>query len=90
MTVHKEVGHLIDFYMLQLYNQVETQYNTYEELFIKATGPYFNGTSIKEIAARGVPLKKLVVGKPILPADATNTGWVNQEHLGTWALKAYE
>lgn len=76
--------------MIQFYNQVETQYNTYDELFIKATGPYFNGTAIKEIKARGVPYNKLVAGKPILTTDATNTGWVSQTDLGTWASKAYD
>lgn len=90
MTIHREVGHLIDFYMLQCYNQVDTRYDSYEELFTNATGVDFNKTSIKEIADRGVPLKKLVVGKPILPTDATNTGYVEQSDLGAWALQAYE
>jgi len=30
------------------------------------------------------------VGKPILRSDASNTGWVNQTHLGQWSLKAFE
>lgn len=39
---------------------------------------------------RGVPLKKLVVGKPIVHADAYNTGWISQGNLGQWAKRAFE
>jgi chitinase len=90
ITVHQQVGHLIDFYMVQFYNQVDTRYDSFEELFLHATGPDFSGTAVKEIAARGIPLKKLVVGKPILPSDASNTGYVPQEKLGKWAEQAYD
>ena len=38
ITVHKQVGSLIDFYMVQFYNQVDSKYDNYEELFIHATG----------------------------------------------------
>lgn len=44
--VHQQVGHLIDFYNVQFYNQGNTQYNTYTELFETATG-FFSGTSVK-------------------------------------------
>jgi chitinase len=87
--VHEAVGHLIDFYLVQFYNQVESKYDSYNELFIHATGPYFNGTAVKEIAAKGIPLNKIVVGKPILPSDASNTGWISSEDLGKFALEAY-
>lgn len=43
-----------------------------------------------EIAARGIPLKKIVVGKPVVEGDAANTGYVCQEDLGVWATKAYD
>ena len=33
MKVHEEVGNLIDFYNVQFYNQGDTQYNSYTELF---------------------------------------------------------
>lgn len=45
ITIHREVGKMIDFYNVQFYNQGNTQYNTYNELFIKATGT-FSGTSL--------------------------------------------
>jgi len=57
-------------------------------LFIKSNG-YFNATSVKEIAARGVPLKKLVVGKPASRADVVNTGYVDSLSLGSWTSQAY-
>lgn len=36
-----------------------------------------------------MPLNKIVVAKPILTTDATNTGWVSQTDLGEWVTKAY-
>lgn len=45
VTVHREVGHLIDFYNVQFYNQGNSEYNTYDELFNHATG-FFSGTSV--------------------------------------------
>ena len=45
-TVHDRVGNTIDFYTIQFYNQGNTNYESYQELFIKATG-VFSGTSIK-------------------------------------------
>jgi len=88
-TVDKAVGDMIDFYFIQFYNQGLTSYDTYEELFTKTTKGAFPGTSIKEIASRGVPLQKLIVGKPIVHADATNTGWVDQGTLGAWGERAF-
>ena len=38
ITVHKEVGDLINFYNIQFYNQGDSKYNTYSELIEKATG----------------------------------------------------
>jgi len=36
----------------------------------------------------GIPYDKLVVGKPVLPKDATNTGYVKPEDLHDWGVKA--
>ncbi len=83
MTVNDRVGSTIDFYTIQFYNQGNTQYNTYNELFIKATGT-FSGTSVKEIIARGVPAKKVVVGKPATMADVMNTGYISPSSFGSW------
>ena len=45
--VHKIVGHLIDWYNVQFYNQGDTEYNTYELLFIDAKYGEWNETSVK-------------------------------------------
>jgi hypothetical protein len=66
---------LINFYNVQFYNQEDSKYDTYAELFNSATGK-FSKTSVNEIVKRGVPAKKIVVGKPVLPTDASNTGWI--------------
>jgi chitinase len=88
ITVDKAVGAGIDFYNIQFYNQGDTKYDTYQSLFIQSGG-YFSGTSVKEIMSRGISSKKLVVGKPVNPADASNTGWMDHNTLGQATSKAY-
>lgn len=75
ITVNDQVGSMIDFYNIQFYNQGDTKYDNYDELFIHASG-FFSGTAVKEIISRGVPAKKIVVGKPVTPGDASNTGYM--------------
>lgn len=87
ITVDKEVGDLINFYNIQFYNQGDSKYNTYDELVEKATG-FFAGTSLMEIKKKGVDLKKLVITKPILPNDATNTGYMAPQDLRNAVDKA--
>jgi hypothetical protein len=43
---------------------------------------FFNGTAVKEIIKRGIPVNKLIVGKPVTPKDADNTGWMDLSVLG--------
>jgi chitinase len=57
-------------------------------LFIDAKYGEWNGTAVKQIAAKGVPLDKIVVGKPVTPADASNTGYVPAADLHEWAARA--
>ena len=90
ITVHKAVGKLIDFYNVQFYNQVDSRYDTYEELFIHASGEDFNGTALTEIVKRGVPAKQLITGKPVLPTDASNTGYMEKTKLAAALKKAYD
>ena len=48
MTVHKEVGNLIDFYNVQFYNQMSYRYDTYEKLFLRSNPPHEGkGTAVK-------------------------------------------
>lgn len=87
MTVHNKVGSTIDFYTIQFYNQGNTQYDSYQELMTKATG-VFSGTSVKELINRGIPAKKIVVGKPATRSDVVNTGYVSPTDLGSWIARA--
>ena len=89
LAVDQEVGDLIDLYLVQFYNQGNTGYDTYQTLFIQSNG-WSTGTSVQEIIKKGVPSHKLVVGKPTLPRDAANTGWVDLADLGVWTARAYD
>ena len=87
LKVHKEVGNLIDFYNVQFYNQGSTTYESYESLFVKADG-WSTTTSVKEIMDKGIPEKKIVVGKPAIKSDAANTGYVTAANLEAFITKA--
>ena len=90
IAVHKAVGKLINFYNVQFYNQVDSRYDTYEELFIHATGEDFNGTAVQEIVKRGVPARQLVVGKPATTRDVSNTGYMEIPKLEAAIKKGYD
>lgn len=49
---------------------------------MNTSGGAFPGSSVFEIAANGVDLNKLVIGKPGAAADATN-GFIDPATLGT-------
>jgi chitinase len=51
MKVDKEVGHLIDWYNIQFYNQGDCTYDSYERLFIKNSDCYFPQTTIEDLLA---------------------------------------
>ena len=88
LKVHNEVGDLIDWYNVQYFNQGETRYDTYEELFISNTGA-FAGTAVKQIMDNaGVTQEKLLIGKPVTVGDQANTGYVNPSSLGEMARRA--
>jgi len=40
---------------------------------------------VSEIVATGVPIDKIVIGKPCIPADASNTGYVTAANLASFA-----
>lgn len=44
---------------------------------------------MKEIISKGIPSKKIIVGKPATQADAYNTGYMNPSDIGIAAVKAY-
>ena len=77
--IHKEVGGLIDWYNVQFYNQ--GTYDTCQSLLYNS-GSVFPKTSVFEINKYyGVPLTKLVVGKPAVAGDADN-GFMKPSVLG--------
>lgn len=53
-----------------------------------SSGSNFPGTSVKEIAERGVPIDKIVVGKPVGTSDATNTGYMDKNALCQAVVRA--
>ena len=79
VTVNSKVGSLIDWYNVQFYNQ--QNYNTCDQLIWNAADN-FPLTSLFEINKyAGVPLDKLVVGKPAWQSDADD-GFMKPSVLG--------
>ena len=69
----------IQFYNQGLYTDCEGLLNT--------SGGVFPGSSVFEIAANGVDLNKIVIGKPGSAADA-NDGFIDPATLGTCVEQA--
>ena len=76
------VGDYIDFFNVQFYNQGFSDYSSYETLFVQANG-WANNTAVAQIAALGIPMNKIVVGKPVTQGDVSNTGYIAQETLAS-------
>lgn len=74
--------------MSVLTRTTEGLYTDCEGLLNKAGSP-FPKSSLFEIAANGVDLKKLVIGKPGSAADATN-GFIAPKTLGTCVDEAHK
>ena len=75
LSINQQAGNDIDFYNIQFYNQGSSSYDTYTSLFVTSNG-WATGTAVGQLVQAGVPLDKIVVGKPVTPADAANTGYV--------------
>jgi len=71
LKVNQEVGSLIDWYNVQFYNQGTTEYTTCSGLLTASSSTWPN-TALFQIAASGVSLSKLVIGKPATTSDASN------------------
>ena len=69
---------------MQFYNQ--GLYGDCTGLLTKSGGA-FPGSSLFEIPKHGIPLSKLVIGKPATAADATN-GYMSPATLGSCVKKA--
>ncbi|KAI9463815.1 glycoside hydrolase family 18 protein [Boletus coccyginus] len=86
LVVHKSVGHLIDWYNVQFYNQGTSDYTTCSALLTASTSP-FPETALFQIAANGVALDKLVIAKPATISDATN-GYIDPSMLASCVSQA--
>ncbi|PIL36415.1 hypothetical protein GSI_00103 [Ganoderma sinense ZZ0214-1] len=84
VKINKDVGSLIDWYNVQFYNQ--GLYSDCNSL-ISSSGGAFPGTSLFEIPKHGIPLNKLVIGKPATGSDGSN-GIMSSGALGECVKKA--
>lgn len=86
LTVNKNVGSLIDWYNVQFYNQGTTEYTTCAGL-LTASSSQWPQSALFQIAASGVPLNKLVIGKPGTSGDASN-GFMSTSLLASCVAQA--
>ncbi|KAF5392186.1 hypothetical protein D9757_001377 [Collybiopsis confluens] len=84
--VDQQVGNLIDWYNVQFYNQGATEYTTCDGLLTESSSTW-PGSSVFQIAARGVPLDKIVIGKPAA-ANNANNGLMTTSLLASCASQA--
>ncbi|PFH46496.1 glycoside hydrolase family 18 protein, partial [Amanita thiersii Skay4041] len=71
LSIDKKIGHMINWYNIQFYNQGESEYTDCHGLLFKSSSTWPQ-SSVFEIHANGVPLPKLVIGKPATKKDASN------------------
>jgi len=81
LAVDKAVGSMIDWYNVQFYNQ-NSEYETCDGLLTKSSSAFPN-SSVFEINKSGVPLDKIVIGKPANQADQTNGGFMSTGDLAS-------
>ncbi|KAL0953844.1 hypothetical protein HGRIS_005021 [Hohenbuehelia grisea] len=86
LTVHQQVGSLIDWYNVQFYNQGTSEYTTCAGLLTTSSSTWPQ-SSLFQIAASGVPLSKLVIGKPATQGDASN-GFMSTSDLASCVQQA--
>lgn len=82
--VEKRTNNAVDYYNIQYYNQSTSgyqAYDSYDKIFPKNFNGEPNPTSIESITASGIAADKLLVGKPITPADVNNTGYIKLSDL---------
>lgn len=77
------MGKHIDFYNMQYYNQLNSTYTTYQQIFLNS-GTINPNNSVSELMANGIHPRKIVVGKPAQETDAYNTGYVPSHMLKSY------
>ncbi|KAJ6453722.1 glycoside hydrolase [Mycena sanguinolenta] len=80
------IGSLIDWYNIQFYNQGVTEYTTCDGL-LTTSSSMWPESAVFQIAANGVPLNKLVIGKPATTSDA-GSGYMDPATLSTCLVQA--
>jgi chitinase len=73
LDVTLRAGDAIDFLNMQFYNQ-DNLYSSCNHIVKASPSGSYPHTSISEIHKNGVPLEKLVIGKPALASDADGSG----------------
>ncbi|KAF7356556.1 Glycoside hydrolase family 18 protein [Mycena venus] len=86
LKVHAAVGNLIDWYNVQFYNQGATEYTTCANLLTTSSNTWPQ-TALFQIASSGVPLSKLVIGKPAT-SGAANNGFMSTSTLASCLAQA--
>ncbi|KAH9840270.1 glycoside hydrolase superfamily [Rhodofomes roseus] len=86
LDIDQKVGSSIDWYNVQFYNQGASEYTDCNGL-LTSSGGTFPGTSVFEIAAAGIDLNKIVIGKPASAADASN-GYMDTATLASCVSQA--
>ncbi|KAH8109506.1 glycoside hydrolase family 18 protein [Phellopilus nigrolimitatus] len=86
LTVDKNVGSLIDWYNVQFYNQGTSEYTNCSGLLTNSSSMWPK-SALFQIAASGVDLDKLVIGKPATSSDANN-GYIAPATLSTCLSQA--
>ena len=87
LTIDSQVGYAIDWYNVQFYNQGSSDYSTFDTL-IETSDGWATGTAVLQIGNSGVPLSKIVIGKPVTQAGAVNTGYVDVNTLSNIITQA--
>jgi len=86
LKVHSSVGSLIDWYNIQFYNQGASEYTTCANLLTTSSSTWPQ-TAVFQIASNGVPLNKIVIGKPATSSDASN-GFMSTSTLASCLQQA--
>ncbi|KAH7886592.1 glycoside hydrolase family 18 protein [Phlebopus sp. FC_14] len=87
LLVNSMVGSMIDWYNVQFYNQGTSEYTTCNGLLYTSSSVWPE-SSVFQIAANGVSLDKLVIGKPATTADASN-GYMSTTDLASCVAEAH-
>lgn len=85
--VNAQVGSLIDWYNVQFYNQGSSEYTTCAGLFTASSSTWPSTAVFQINSVAGVPLSKIVVGKPGTTSDANN-GYIDPSTLSGCVLTA--